>query len=95
MLIESVDVVSPVSGFIERIHVQRQQHVMAGFLMYEVTDLASVWVMFDIFESDISAIRAGQQIEYTTTSYPGRTFSGLVDYIDPTLENATRTLKIR
>lgn len=95
MLIESVDVVSPVSGFIEQIHVQRQQHVMAGSLMYEVTDLSSVWVMFDIFESDISAIRTGQQIEYTTASYPGRTFSGLVDYIDPTIQNASRTLKVR
>ncbi len=94
-VMESVDIVSPVSGFVQQINVQRQQHVMAGSVMYKVADLSSVWVMFDAYESNVSVLKTGQQIHFSTTSYPGQVFTGIVDYIDPSLQNNSRSLKIR
>ncbi len=95
MVMESVDIVSPVSGYVQEINVQRQKHVMEGSLMYEVADLSSVWVMFNAFESDVSVLEVGQELEFTTPSYPGQSFSGTVDYIDPVIQNTSRSLQIR
>ena len=94
-VMENVDIVSPVSGFVQKINVQRQQHIMAGSLMYRVADLSSVWVMFDAYESNVSVLETGQEIRFTTASYPGKAFTGIVEYIDPTLQNASRSLKVR
>ncbi|MBO6793133.1 MAG: efflux RND transporter periplasmic adaptor subunit [Balneolaceae bacterium] len=94
-VMESVDIVSPVSGYVESIFVDREQHVIAGSLMYQIVDLTSVWVLFDVFEQDIAKISNGQNIEFTTASYPGRTFTGMVDYINPMVDNARRTVEIR
>ncbi|RNC83121.1 MAG: efflux RND transporter periplasmic adaptor subunit [Balneola sp.] len=95
MVMESVDIVSPVSGYVQEINVQRQKHVMEGSLMYEVADLSSVWVMFDAFESNVSVLEVGQKLEFTTPSYPGQSFSGTVDYIDPVIQNSSRSLQFR
>ena len=94
-VMENVDIVSPVSGFVQKINVQCQQHIMAGSLMYRVADLSSVWVMFDAYESNVSVLETGQQIRFTTASYPGKAFTGIVEYIDPSLQNNSRTLKVR
>ncbi len=94
-VMESVDIVSPVSGFVQRINVQRQQHVMEGALMYQVADLSSVWVMFDAFETQTSLLKNGLEIQFTTVAYPGKTFSGKVDYVDPVIQNNSRSLRVR
>lgn len=94
-VMESVDIVSPVSGYVETIFVDREQHVMAGSMMYQIVDLSSVWVLFDVFEQDIAKINKGQSLEFTTASYPGRMFTGVVDYIDPIVNNTQRTVEIR
>lgn len=94
-VMEHVDIVSPVSGFVQKISVQRQQHVMDGSMMFEVTDLSSVWVMFDAYESNLALLKNGQKVDFTTNSYPGQTFSGTVNYIDPMVQNSTRSVKVR
>ena len=94
-VMESVDIVSPVSGFVQGINVQRQQHVMEGSLMYQIADLSSVWVMFDAFESQLSLIKTGQKVQFTTLAYPGQRFSGIVNYIDPEVQDNSRAVRVR
>ena len=94
-VMQSVDIVSPVSGYVQQISVQRQQHVMGGSLMYRVADLSSVWVMFDAFESQASFLRNGEEIQFTTLAYPGRKFSGTVNYIDPIVQDNSRAIRVR
>lgn len=94
-VMEHVDIVSPVSGFVQKISVQRQQHVMDGSMMFEITDLSSVWVMFDAYESNLALLKNGQKVNFTTNSYPGQTFSGTVNYIDPVVQNSSRSVKVR
>lgn len=94
-VMQSVDIVSPVSGYVTEINVNRQQHLMEGSLMYTVADLSSVWVMFDIYESQLSFVDEGQPIAFTTASHPGKQFNGVIDYIDPLLNDGSRSLNIR
>jgi len=60
-----------------------------------VVDLSVVWVFLEAYESDIPWLRYGQQVEFTAEAYPGEIFKGRVAFIDPILDDATRTVKVR
>ena len=70
-------------------------YIMAGEKLYAVSDLSSVWLYADIYEKDIAALQLGQEVAVTTTAYPGETFTGRVSFINATLDDATRTVKVR
>jgi RND family efflux transporter MFP subunit len=63
--------------------------------LYTVTELATVWVWADVYEDEIGLVRSGQAATISLASDPGRTRSGVVSYVNPTLEPATRTLRVR
>lgn len=94
-VMQSVEIVSPVSGYVSEINVKRQQHVMEGALMYTVADLSSVWVMFDVYESQLSYVNEGESISFATASLPGVTFEGAIEYVDPLINDRSRSLQIR
>jgi membrane fusion protein, copper/silver efflux system len=54
-----------------------------------------VWLIADVFEQDLGAIREGQEATITVNAYPGATFSGKVDFIYPTVSHETRTGRVR
>ncbi len=94
-VMESVDIVSPVSGYVQSVFVDREQHVMAGSMMYQIVDLSSVWVMFDIYEQDITKVEEGDELSFSTMAVPGRTFTSTIDYIDPIVSNDRRVIEVR
>jgi Cu(I)/Ag(I) efflux system membrane fusion protein len=94
-VMQSVDIVSPASGYVSDINVKRQEHVMEGSLMYTVEDLTSVWVMFDVYESQLPFVDKGESITFTTASLPGKTFEGTIEYLDPQINDRSRSLQIR
>lgn len=94
-LMTEIDIVSQATGYVTKLNVSRQEHVMRGSVLFEVADLSSVWVMFDAYESDLSLIEKGQTIKFTTATYPGEEFEGTVSFIDPTVNSITRTADIR
>lgn len=94
-LMTEIDIVSQATGYVTKLNVSRQEHVMRGSVLFEVADLSSVWVMFDSYESDLSLIEKGQTITFTTATYPGEEFEGTVSFIDPTVNSMTRTTDIR
>jgi Cu(I)/Ag(I) efflux system membrane fusion protein len=49
----------------------------------------------DIYEKDIAGITPGQPVVVTSGAYPGQTFTGNVTFINPVLDDATRTVKVR
>jgi membrane fusion protein, copper/silver efflux system len=57
--------------------------------------LSHVWVKLDAYEPDLPWIRYGQEVTFTTPSFPGKTFKGKVIFIEPVLDMPTRTVKIR
>ncbi len=60
-----------------------------------LADLDSVWVLVDVFERQTAWVAAGQHAEITVAALPGRAWQGKVEYVYPTLDAMTRTLRLR
>jgi len=60
-----------------------------------ISDLSTVWVLADVYEPDIGAVRAGDAVDVTVPAYPGVPFPGKVAAVGEVVDPATRTLKIR
>jgi multidrug efflux pump subunit AcrA (membrane-fusion protein)/Cu/Ag efflux protein CusF len=86
---------SPVSGVVTEKKALQGMRFMPGDMLYQVTDLSSVWVIADVFEQDIGAIKSGARASVSTTAFPNKVFEGRVTYIYPTLKAETRTAAVR
>ncbi|MEQ3661982.1 MAG: efflux RND transporter periplasmic adaptor subunit [Flavobacterium sp.] len=64
-----------VSGYIIKKNVELGDYLQKGQTLYDVADLSTVWVLFEIYESDMSWVKKGDKINYTVASFPGETFS--------------------
>ncbi|MDA3893935.1 MAG: efflux RND transporter periplasmic adaptor subunit [Salinivirgaceae bacterium] len=89
------DVLSPISGTITKRHVALGDYVKEGNALFEVIDLKKVWVMFEAYESDLPWLSKGDVVEFTIQSFPGKTYTGKVTFIDPFLDAKTRTANVR
>lgn len=67
----------------------------AGDPLYRLVDLSTVWLIADVFEQDLGAIREGQKVNATVTAYPSEVFTGTVAFIYPSVSQETRTTKVR
>lgn len=94
-IMTEINIVSQATGYVTKLNVTRQEHVKRGTVLFEVADLSSVWVMFDAYESDLSLIEEGQTINFTTATYPGEKFEGTVSFVDPSVNNMSRTADVR
>ncbi|MBL8318400.1 MAG: efflux RND transporter periplasmic adaptor subunit [Burkholderiaceae bacterium] len=86
---------SPVSGVVTEKKALQGMRFMPGEMLYQVTDLSSVWVVADVFEQDIGLIKAGAKAAVKVNAYPGRMFEGRITYVYPTLKAETRTIPVR
>ncbi|MBF0462015.1 MAG: efflux RND transporter periplasmic adaptor subunit [Magnetococcales bacterium] len=91
----TLSVRSPMSGIILEKAAVQGMRIMPGEMLYRLADLTTVWVVADVFEQDIGAVRTGQSAEVTLNALPGKTFSGQVAFIYPTLSAETRTVPVR
>jgi Cu(I)/Ag(I) efflux system membrane fusion protein len=66
----------------------------AGDALYRVADLATVWVYLELYEMDLASVRYGQEVELRAEAWPGEVFHGQVTFINPVLDEATRTVKV-
>ncbi|WP_342618507.1 efflux RND transporter periplasmic adaptor subunit [Rhodoferax sp. GW822-FHT02A01] len=86
---------SPVSGFVSEKKAVQGMRFMPGDVLYQVSDLSSVWVVADVFEQDIAAVRTGARARVTIDAYPGKTLDAALTYVYPTLNAETRTVPVR
>lgn len=63
--------------------------------IFTIAELDRVWVLAEVYESDIARVKEGMAAEVTTLSYPGKVFTGKVDKILNMLDPRTRTMRIR
>lgn len=92
---ETVTIYSPVGGVVVAKNKQEGDRVQTGDRIYTVADLNHLWVQMDAYESDLAWLRYGQDVEFTTEAYPGEVFRGRIAFIDPVLNEDTRTVKVR
>jgi Cu(I)/Ag(I) efflux system membrane fusion protein len=64
-------------------------------VLFRLADHSNVWVMTDVAEGDVGAVRPGQPVMLHTKSHPGRVFRGNVDVVYPHLMKETRTARVR
>ena len=86
--------VSPIAGVVTAKNVVQGSYLAPGAEPYEITDLSMVWVMVDAYEVDIARVKVGMQASMRLSAYPQREFAGRVQFIDPLLDPATRTVKV-
>ncbi len=86
---------SPVNGFVMTRSAYEQTYVTPETDLYEIADLSTVWVYVDIFEYEAPFVHLGQSALMELSYFPGKTYSGRVTFIYPTLDPKTRTIKVR
>ncbi|MEX2457159.1 MAG: efflux RND transporter periplasmic adaptor subunit [Balneolaceae bacterium] len=94
-VMRNMEILSPVNGYVMERNVVDEQHVMEGTVIYEVANLDHLWVTLEAYEEDLNWLSEGSSIEFKTRSNPGRTYQASVDYIDPTFDPQSRTIKVR
>lgn len=86
---------SPIEGVVLKKDVVDGMRLEAGAMPYEIVDLSRVWVLADIYESDLHRVRVGMPALLALKAYPNRRFEGVSAFIDPVLDPGTRTAKLR
>ncbi len=92
---DHVTILSPMSGTVVFKDGFEGMYVSTGTRIYTIADLSSLWLRLDAYESDLAWIRVGNRVRFETESYPGEEFTGTVSFIDPFLDDETRTIKVR
>ncbi|CAN5410480.1 hypothetical protein BH20ACI2_BH20ACI2_05670 [soil metagenome] len=86
---------APISGTVTSRTANAGEVVDANRELMRITDLSTVWVIAQAFEKDMQRLRIGSGASVTTSAFPERVFRGQVTYIDPSIDPATRTAKVR
>lgn len=90
-----LQILAPATGTVVATNVFAGQYVKEGDVLFEIGDFSKMWFVFDAYERDLTWIRMGDTVEITTPSLPGKVLKAPITFIDPTLNNATRSAKIR
>ena len=93
----TITVAAPIDGTVVDRKIGPGQYVRADAAdpALLIANLSRLWVVADVFETDLAAIHAGLAATISVTAYPDRTFSAEVSAISPTVDAATRTVKVR
>lgn len=91
---ERVTLLAPIGGTVTEKMVVQNSMVKPGEMLYKLANLDSVWLYLDIYEYELGLLRYGQMVTATTEAYPGAAFTGRVWFINPTLNEETRTVKV-
>ncbi|MCL6507135.1 MAG: efflux RND transporter periplasmic adaptor subunit [Bryobacteraceae bacterium] len=86
---------APIGGTVIEKSVRSGQYVKEGDMLYRIADLDPIWLYLDIYEYDLAWVRYGQSVTVTLEAYPTETFQGVVTFIDPFLDDKTRTVRAR
>jgi len=92
---DHMTIYSTSTGIVIHKNAQEGMYVKTGTRIYTIADLSTVWIQLDAYESDLNWLRYGGTVEFTTEAHPGKTFGGTISFIDPIINPATRTAKVR
>jgi cobalt-zinc-cadmium efflux system membrane fusion protein len=92
-----VDIFAPISGIITDQQVTNAAGVqgLGSPNPFTISDLSFVWIICDVYENDLDAVRVGEYADIHLNGYPGKVFKGRIDNILPVLDPTIRTAKVR
>jgi membrane fusion protein, heavy metal efflux system len=93
----TVDIVAPISGVITDQEVTNAAGAqgLSGPNPFTISDLSYVWIMCDVYENDLDAVKIGQFADIRLNAYPDKVLKGRIDNIFPILDPNIRTAKVR
>jgi membrane fusion protein, copper/silver efflux system len=86
---------SPVTGFVMDRKAFPQTAVTPDMDLYLIADLSTIWANAQIYEYEVPFVHVGQMAEMELSYSPGKKYTGRVNYIYPTVDPQTRTVKVR
>jgi Cu(I)/Ag(I) efflux system membrane fusion protein len=92
---EQFPVLADVSGYVTEKMVNLGDYMNRGQTIYQIADLSTVWILFDVYESDIPWIKKGDKVTFSVASIPAKSFTGTISFIDPVIDPKTRVAKAR
>jgi len=91
---DRITLFSPISGTVIEKSIVQNQAFAAGDALYRIANLDSVWVYLEIYEYDLAWVRYGQRVRVSAQALPGRTFDGRVTFVEPLVDENTRTVRV-
>lgn len=91
----TLTVYAPATGVIESLNVREGMFIKPGDQVVTIASLDEVWVLGEMFESQIAAVKPGDRAVMTLDYMPDRQWRGLVDYVYPEINTTTRTARVR
>ena len=92
---DHLTIYAPTGGVVIKKHLSEGAYVQTGTPIYTIADLSRLWLELRAYESDLSWIHYGQAVEFSAEAYPGEVFSGQISFVDPVLDERTRTVRVR
>jgi membrane fusion protein, copper/silver efflux system len=92
---QTITFYSPQAGVVDGLKVREGFYVKPGNTLLSIGQLDQVWVEAEVFERDAALIKEGLPVSMTLDYLPGEDWAGVVDYVYPTLNSKTRTLRVR
>jgi membrane fusion protein, copper/silver efflux system len=89
------DLVAPQSGTVIERSVYEGQYVEEGEKLLTIADQSMLWFRFDVYEPQLPWFTPGQKIQVTASGVPGTSFPAVISFLDPVLNDPTRTVKVR
>jgi multidrug efflux pump subunit AcrA (membrane-fusion protein) len=86
---------SPVSGVVVEKTVVEGMKVTPADRLYEIADLSRVWVLAEVYEKDLAAVRVGTPVRVRLSAQPGGEWHGKVSFVSPIVKPDTRTVEVR
>jgi Cu(I)/Ag(I) efflux system membrane fusion protein len=93
--IETVDIFADHSGYVLSKKRSQGDYVKQGQALYSLGSTSRVWLIFNVYESDMAKVKKGDKITFTTSTMPGKEFNANVTYINPMLNSQSRTASVR
>lgn len=92
---DTLTIHAPITGVVTELKARQGDYLKIGSPIATVADLSRLWLDLQAYESQLPLLNWGQSVEFTVESHPGETFKGRVVFIEPTLNEQTRTAAVR
>jgi cobalt-zinc-cadmium efflux system membrane fusion protein len=86
---------SPVAGRVVKRQAVVGELVQERDALYAVADLSTMWLLMDVYVRDLVLVRVGLPVIFTVDGLPGHSFEGHVAWVSDTVDDRTRTIKVR
>ena len=93
--IRALTLYAPISGFLKTKNVMVGARVEPNEALFEIMDLSRVWLLADVYEYELPRLRVGQAATFTLPYWPDRKWTDRISYIYPTVDEKTRTVRVR